>query len=537
MANSFYEDQVRRNRLYAQSLLAQGSDTSPVGHPLAAVARAVQGAMGGYIDYKDDERDKANQSEANQMMAKLLMGNQQPSAPAMPSSNAGANPMGAMPSLQSTAQKIYSNDEPSPLDPPSGADRDRAIRTVVAEAGNQGPTGMNAVASVIRNRATLGNYGGDTPSGVVMAPKQFEPWNDMSGRSRMASIDPNSSQFQQAAKALDSAYFGNDPTNGATNFYAPKAQAALGRPAPAWDNGKGVDIGDHRFFGGAQQAPTQMAQAAPQGNSPQAVAQMLQSKNPQVQRMGQQLAQQHIAAQMGAQKPTDEIKEFEYAQRNPAFKDYKIEQKKAGAIQNQVVIDQKGETAFSTEAGKVQAKRFDELASEGPKAKQMISDVQTLTELGKQIGTGKEAQVKAALGPYADAIGVKIDGLNEIQAFESIVARVAPNLRVPGSGAQSDYELKNFLKSIPSIGNTDGGNKLVAKTMEGLYQNKMAAAEIGAKALSGEISRTQAEKMLRELPDPMKEWREVQKTMKAAPQAAPDRAAIEQEMRRRGLLK
>ena len=31
-------------------------------------------------------------------------------------------------------------------------------------------------------------------------------------------------------------------------------------------------------------------------------------------------------------KPTDEIREYEYAQRNPGFKDYKTELKRADAV-------------------------------------------------------------------------------------------------------------------------------------------------------------------------------------------------------------
>ena len=137
----------------------------------------------------------------------------------------------------------------------------------------------------------------------------------------------------------------------------------------------------------------------------------------------------------------------------------------------------------------------------------MISDVKTLTELGKTIGTGKGAEAKAVLGPYAEALGIKIEGLSEIQAFEAIVNRVAPSLRVKGSGAQSDFELKNFLKSLPTLGNTPEGNEIAAKTIEGLYQNKVRASEIGAAALAKRITPEQAEKMIRELPDPMEGYR------------------------------
>jgi len=155
--------------------------------------------------------------------------------------------------------RVYSNDEPSPLDPPSGRDRDLAIRTMLAEAGSQGPEGLQAVGSVIRNRAVAGNYGGDTPTGVVTARNQFEPWNTPQGRQRMGGYDPNGPAYTQASQALERAYAGEDPTRGATHFYAPKAQAALGRRPPSWDNGRGEDIGDHRFFGGA--APNMEASA------------------------------------------------------------------------------------------------------------------------------------------------------------------------------------------------------------------------------------------------------------------------------------
>jgi hypothetical protein len=262
--------------------------------------------------------------------------------------------------------------------------------------------------------------------------------------------------------------------------------------------------------------------------------------NPGTQAMGQTL----LAKTLGESGNTDEIKEYNLSVQQdraagrapPSFYDWKTGLKKAGA-QN-ISIDQKGETEFSKAAGKHQAERFNELAADGPNAKQMLSDMNTLVELGKNIGTGKGAEVKAALGPYADALGIKVEGLSDIQAYEAIVNRVAPSLRVKGSGAQSDYELKNFVKSLPSLGNTPEGNAIMKSTLDGLYQNKVRAAEIGAKALSGEITRSEAEKQLQKLPDPMEGYREFQKQRKspaAAPAAAgqPDRAAIEAEMKRR----
>ena len=277
-----------------------------------------------------------------------------------------------------------------------------------------------------------------------------------------------------------------------------------------------------------QPTPPAAAPAAPVAPSPTEpqmadakarLVQMLQSDNPQMRRLGQNMAQTMLTSQLAGDKPTDEIREFQYAEKNPAFKQYKTDLKRAGAIQNQVMIDQKGESEFSKVAANSQAKRFDEFAAEGQTAKQMVSDIATLTDLGKNIGTGKSAEFKAAIGPYAESIGIKIDKLDDIQAYEAVVNRIAPNLRVKGSGAQSDLELKNFLKSLPSLGNTPEGNNIASSVLTGLQENKIRAAEIGSKALTGEITRSDAEKKLRELPDPMTGYREYMKANRGAPTA------------------
>ncbi len=231
-------------RKYAYALMMAGADTSPVQAWTQGAARVLQGALGGYEWGKLNREDKAARAELQN-----LPGLEQGSSGA--TSSGPPVPFGAKSFVPpATNGRIYSNDEPSPLDPPSGQDRDLAIRTMYAEAANEPPVGQQAVANVIRNRAVAGNYGGDTPTGVVTARNQFEPWNTQAGRAKMAALDPNGSTYGNLSHALDKAYTGDDPTNGATNFFAPKAQAALGRPVPAWGAGPGQDIGNHRFFGG-----------------------------------------------------------------------------------------------------------------------------------------------------------------------------------------------------------------------------------------------------------------------------------------------
>lgn len=125
-------------------------------------------------------------------------------------------------------------------------DEDTAIRTVLAESGNQGPEGMKAVAGVLRNRALLA---GTDVSTEALKPNQFEPWNPDSGNDPRR-FKPDSPEYKAARDAVLPVLRGEapDPTGGATHFYAPRAQAALGRDAPSWDDGTGTDLGGHRFF-------------------------------------------------------------------------------------------------------------------------------------------------------------------------------------------------------------------------------------------------------------------------------------------------
>jgi len=139
-------------------------------------------------------------------------------------------------------------------------DFDKAVRTVWGEARGEAPEGQRAVAAVIANRA---KSSGKSLTDTVLAPNQFEPWS--SKRTTLEGLDPNSEDYQRIATTIWPVLYGvdPDPTNGATHFYSPKAQAALGRQPPSWDNGSGVDLGTHRFFNLGYKAPTSQPAAPP----------------------------------------------------------------------------------------------------------------------------------------------------------------------------------------------------------------------------------------------------------------------------------
>lgn len=132
--------------------------------------------------------------------------------------------------------------------PLSDQDRDLMIRTVIGEAGDQPPDGQAAVAHVIMNRTATGQWG-KTPSSVVLAPHQFEPW---STRAReLVGISPQSRQYQRVGQIVDSVASGASPdnTSGATHFLDPGiVKARRGGSLPDWAQGPSIAIGDHNFY-------------------------------------------------------------------------------------------------------------------------------------------------------------------------------------------------------------------------------------------------------------------------------------------------
>jgi hypothetical protein len=65
-------DGLKRRRRYAEALMAQGTDASPVKHWTQALARVLQSGMGGYIAGKADREEKENAAADSGLRAKML---------------------------------------------------------------------------------------------------------------------------------------------------------------------------------------------------------------------------------------------------------------------------------------------------------------------------------------------------------------------------------------------------------------------------------------------------------------------------------
>jgi hypothetical protein len=293
------------------------------------------------------------------------------------------------------------------------------------------------------------------------------------------------------------------------------------------------------------EAPVQVAQAGPQPVSDAYTPPQFQITNPEAQRLmknREQLVRYHMQApsdrtrkiiennishidkQLEQVKPTDTQRNLEWRAREaglePGTKAYRDFVLSGGSGPLVTVNTGSNSSKFVEESDKSAATRMNDYIAEGSRAGQTMADMQQLLDLGAIIGTGREAELKLALGPYAQMFGIEIENLGEAQAYNSIVDRLAPQMRPTGAGSSSDTDVRMYLNALPALRNMPEGNTLIANTMKGVAQNKMQAAEIAALAQSGEITWQEAEKQIRALPNPYENFkefmRESQRDQKAA---------------------
>lgn len=132
------------------------------------------------------------------------------------------------------------------------ADWDKAVRTIVGEASNQGADGMAAVAWVIRNRAEWvpSAWWGAHVAAVCSQPYAFSCWNPgdpNANRDRVKALATTDHQYRAAATVLGDVMAGDlpDPTGGATHYKVHGTRAS-------WDHAVSSreprQIGDHDFW-------------------------------------------------------------------------------------------------------------------------------------------------------------------------------------------------------------------------------------------------------------------------------------------------
>jgi hypothetical protein len=157
------------------------------------------------------------------------------------------------------------------------------------------------------------------------------------------------------------------------------------------------------------------------------------------------------------------------------------------------------ETAFSQETGKIIAQEADSVAQQGAAAQRSMGQLNTLEQalLNSPAGAG------GAIANMAANIGIKTEGVENLELANAIISQLVPSQRPPGSGVMSDADLALFKASLPRLINTREGNQLIIDTMRNIAQYDMQRGEIARGMQLGQITPDVAFTLYGELGNPL----------------------------------
>lgn len=176
------------------------------------------------------------------------------------------------------------------------------------------------------------------------------------------------------------------------------------------------------------------------------------------------------AAELYPNTPIHKLSQDQMKRLNAVLLQRDKEARRAGAATITV-----GDKVLAGERAKAQSRAEENAIN----AQNSASDVRAIVDILKPYRGGALQDFAGSIGAYLP--GTQLEQLATArQAAEAIRAKLAPTLRVEGSGATSDFEIKSFLAAIPSLFNTAEGRELMATYADKLANRAAAAADIRA---------------------------------------------------------
>jgi hypothetical protein len=157
---------------------------------------------------------------------------------------------------------------------------------------------------------------------------------------------------------------------------------------------------------------------------------------------------------------------------------------------------------FQQAAQKQQAEVFSDIQKSGLAAQRSSKDVNKLGTLLDKVETGGVAAFKQAAGN----LGIKTEGLDDIQAAQAIINKLVPQQRPPGSGTMSDADLALYKESLPRLINQPGANKEIVRSMKDINNYLIKEGQIAADVLDGKITPAEGRQKLLDLGNPIQDF-------------------------------
>lgn len=195
------------------------------------------------------------------------------------------------------------------------------------------------------------------------------------------------------------------------------------------------------------------------------------------------------------------MQNYEFAKKNGFTGTFTEFMQQGGTGGTVVNVGGKAETAFETEAAKLQATTFDTLMKEGIAANGQLGQIDVIDQLLKS-GVGGTSDTWKAWAQ--DNLGINIGAGGAVEALNATINQLVPAQRPAGSGSMSDKDVTLFKSSLPQLINSPEGNQIIVETMRGMANYKRQQGEIATAVALGQMTRQQGLEALMKLPDPMK---------------------------------
>ena len=156
---------------------------------------------------------------------------------------------------------------------------------------------------------------------------------------------------------------------------------------------------------------------------------------------------------------------------------------KAGSTVN---INQKTETVAQAEAAKAGIKQIEDLRKEVSSERDLVGRLDiSLALLEGDTETGPLTQLITPFKSLGKQFGFlndeQIKNLSNIEILRAAFAYQIPRMRVPGSGATSDFEARLFTQATANMANTPEANKVLILGMKKLAERKREILDLKEK--------------------------------------------------------
>jgi hypothetical protein len=202
-------------------------------------------------------------------------------------------------------------------------------------------------------------------------------------------------------------------------------------------------------------------------------------------------------------------------QRSERFKALQEEYGRQRATEEEAI---RGRSAAEIETGKKeqqdQLKFLQGTAEDGVDARAHIGQLDAIRELGRAAPYGGMTKLKQFLGQY----GVETQGLTDIQAYESAINFMAPQLRPPGTGRLMSNELGGFKMALGGLLTTPEGREIAVNNLKLMSEYKIKTGDI---ARNTDLTPSQRMQKISEVPFPR-----LQTSAPNAPGAQPSKPQV-----------